>query len=273
MLIESNRHQTRIGVMEGDRLTEIFVEQHRHRGLVGNVYKGRVTRVLPGMQAAFVDIGLERDAFLYVRDVRDPSAETPAPSPSPSTPRRPSSRSDSTLDRSLDSDDLDPEDLESDDLDSGDPDSATLDSGRRMSNGWGRRDLAADDHPAIDDLVKLGQELVVQVVKDPLPNKGARITTHVTLPGRYLVLLPTVRHFGVSRRIEDETERERLLDLLAEIGSDEGGLIVRTVGEGEGLDEFRSDRDLLAHLWRQIRDRSQRVKAPTLLQTSSKVLR
>ena len=157
MLIESDPHQTRIAVLEDDRLTEIFVERHRHRGLVGNVYKGRVTRVLPGMQAAFVDVGLERDAFLYVSDVAS--------------------------------------DVESmDELEIDEP----------------RTEEPASPHgaPSIDELLKPGQEIIVQVVKDPLPSKGARISTHVTLPGRYLVLLPTVKHFGVSRRIEDETERD-----------------------------------------------------------------
>ncbi|HET9228702.1 MAG TPA: S1 RNA-binding domain-containing protein, partial [Thermoanaerobaculia bacterium] len=158
MLIESDPHQTRIAVLEDDRLTEIFVERHRHRGLVGNVYKGRVTRVLPGMQAAFVDVGLERDAFLYVSDVAS--------------------------------------DVESmDELEIDEP----------------RSEEPVNHHgaPSIDELLKPGQEIIVQVVKDPLPSKGARISTHVTLPGRYLVLLPTVKHFGVSRRIEDEAERER----------------------------------------------------------------
>jgi ribonuclease G len=220
MLIESDPHQTRIAVLEDDRLTEIFVERHRHRGLVGNVYKGRVTRVLPGMQAAFVDVGLERDAFLYVSDVAS-----------------------------------DVEAME--ELEIEEP---RNDSGQRSS------DDPSPHHPtpSIDELLKPGQEIIVQVVKDPLPNKGARISTHVTLPGRYLVLLPTVRHFGVSRRIEDEAERERLLGVLNGL-STSGGLIVRTVGEGKGLEEFESDLAYLSRLWDKIRQRAGKVSAPTLL--------
>jgi ribonuclease G len=217
MLIESDPHQTRIAVLEDDRLTEIFVERHRHRGLVGNVYKGRVTRVLPGMQAAFVDVGLERDAFLYVSDVAS--------------------------------------DVESmDELEIEEP----------------RSEEPANHHgaPSIDELLKAGQEIIVQVVKDPLPSKGARISTHVTLPGRYLVLLPTVKHFGVSRRIEDDAERERLLGLLHQlpvsIGGN-GGLIVRTVGEGKGIEEFESDLLYLSKLWEKVRQRAGKVSAPTLL--------
>jgi ribonuclease G len=220
MLIESDPHQTRIAVLEDDRLTEIFVERHRHRGLVGNVYKGRVTRVLPGMQAAFVDVGLERDAFLYVSDVAS-----------------------------------DVEAME--ELEIEEP---RNDSSQRSA------DDPSPHHPtpSIDELLKPGQEIIVQVVKDPLPNKGARISTHVTLPGRYLVLLPTVRHFGVSRRIEDEAERERLLGVLNGL-STSGGLIVRTVGEGKGLEEFESDLAYLSRLWDKIRQRAGKVSAPTLL--------
>ena len=241
MLIESDPHQTRIAVLEDDRLTEIFVERRRHRGLVGNVYKGRVTRVLPGMQAAFVDVGLERDAFLYVSDVAAdveamedieleesagderaasqpaPAASAPAPVPAPAAPP------------------------------------ATPASFQQQAA------------PSIADLLKPGQEIIVQVVKDPLPSKGARISTHVTLPGRYLVLLPTVRHFGVSRRIDDDAERERLLGLLNHLPVAGGGLIVRTVGEGRGTEEFESDLAYLSKLWEKIRQRAAKVSAPTLL--------
>jgi ribonuclease G len=214
MLIESDPHQTRIAVLEDDRLTEIFVERHRHRGLVGNVYKGKVTRVLPGMQAAFVDVGLERDAFLYVSDV---AGDVEAM-----------------------------EELE-------------IEEPRHHDEP-----PAHHAAPSIDELLKPGQEIIVQVVKDPLPNKGARISTHVTLPGRYLVLLPTVRHFGVSRRIEDEAERERLLGVLGALSTN-GGLIVRTVGEGKGGEEFETDLAYLSRLWEKIRQRAGKVAAPTLL--------
>jgi ribonuclease G len=222
MLIESDPHQTRIAVLEDDRLTEIFVERHRHRGLVGNVYKGRVTRVLPGMQAAFVDVGLERDAFLYVSDVAsDVEGIEEMEIEEPRSPRH-----------------------------HDEPSPASH--------------PAHHAQPSIDDLLKPGQEIIVQVVKDPLPNKGARISTHVTLPGRYLVLLPTVRHFGVSRRIEDEAERERLVAVLGQLATN-GGLIVRTVGEGKGAEEFDTDLAYLSRLWEKIRQRSGKVSAPTLL--------
>lgn len=211
MLVETDPHQTRIAVLEDDRLTEIFVERHRHRGLVGNVYKGRVTRVLPGMQAAFVDVGLERDAFLYVADVDVPAE-------------------------------------------------MDVEEAAEPSAGGSAQPL-----PPIEELLRAGQELIVQVVKDPLPNKGARITTHVTLPGRYLVLLPTVRHFGVSRRIEEPAERERLLALIEELAPPDVGLIVRTVGEGRTRDDFSGDLSYLPKLWQGLQHRASRVSAPVLL--------
>lgn len=218
MLVETDPHQTRTAVLEDDRLTEIFVERKRHRGLVGNVYKGRVHRVLPGMQAAFVDIGLERDTFLYVSDVGV------------------------TVPRGMGEEEEEAEDL--------DPSS----------------DAPADaSSPSITDLLKTGQEIIVQVVKDALPNKGARITTHVTLPGRYLVLLPTVRHFGVSRRIEDPEERDRLLALIQEAAPEDMGLIVRTVGEGRQREDLAPDLRYLPRMWAKLRERAERVSAPALL--------
>ncbi|HRC86936.1 MAG TPA: ribonuclease E/G, partial [Thermoanaerobaculia bacterium] len=219
MLVESDPHQTAIAVLEDDRLTEIYIERHRHRSIVGNLYKGRVTRVLPGMQAAFVDIGLERDAFLYVSDVVDEFASGP--------------REESNYD---------------------------LEETRGPGGGTPLATL-----PSIDELLKQGQELLVQVIKSPLPNKGARITSQVTLPGRYLVLLPTVHHLGVSRRIESEAERARLLELLSRIAPPSCGLIVRTVGEGRGAAEFETDLAYLSRLWQQIRERANRVSAPTLV--------
>ena len=235
ILVEDDPHQTRVAVLEDDRLTEVFVERRRHRGLVGNVYKGRVTRVLPGMQAAFVDIGLERDAFLYVSDVE----------------ARPVRGMDDGMEGESEAD--------TSGLGVGEPpeggehrESADLDS----------RDL---DSRSIDDLLKQGQEIVVQVVKDPLPNKGARITTHVTLPGRYLVLLPGVRHFGISRRIEDPEERDRLVELMRRIAPAQSGLIVRTVGEGRDREDFEADLDYLSSLWRRLLHRAERATAPTVL--------
>src|ERR1700716_2916658 len=161
MIISSNGHETMVAILEDDLVAEIFVERERHRGVVGNVYKGRVSKVLPGMQSSFIDLGLERDGFLYVADVID----------------------------SLD---------EFDKL-AGDDEDEKADAGK----GGRDRDRDRDrPQPKIEELLNQGQEIIVQVVKEPLGTKGARLTSHVTMPGRFLVFMPTVDHVGVSRKIE-----------------------------------------------------------------------
>jgi ribonuclease G len=218
MLVECDPYETRIAVLEEDRLVEVYLERQHHRGVVGNVYKGRVTRVLPGMQAAFVDLGLERDAFLYIADV---------------VPELPSEEE--------------------------------LDLAAAENDEEAPVAEPPPAEPTIDALLRSGQELLVQVSKDPLPNKGARVTTHVTLPGRFLVLLPTVRHLGVSRRIDDETERARLRTLLDELPREAGGLIVRTAGEGRERADFEADQRYLERAWRRIREAADRAGAPALV--------
>jgi ribonuclease G len=208
MLIDSDPYETRVGVLEDDRLVEIVVERHRHRALVGSVYKGRVTRVLAGMQAAFVDIGLERDAFLYVADAQPPTSERVEEEGSP--PRQ--------------------------------------------------------EELPIQSLVTSGQELLVQVVKDPLPEKGARVTTQIALPARFLVLLPGATRAAVSRRIDDAVERRRLAELADGLAI-EHGLIVRTAAEGCKLEDFVEDHRYLASLWNEIEERAREVDAPGLLHT------
>jgi len=240
MLVESDPHETRIAVLENDKLTEVYLERRHHRGVVGNVYKGRVTRVLPGMQAAFVDIGLERDAFLYVDDVVDGvHAE----------------------------EELDPGEALTRDAGGAGAEAP----GRPVPEEEGAETAAARDQdpptppPTIDSLLKAGQEILAQVTKDPLPNKGARVTTHVTLPGRFLVHLPTVDHRGVSRRIEDEAERQRLRELIEALANGGRGWIVRTAGEGREAAEFEADRAYLAGLWARVQEKAERASAPTLV--------
>src|SRR5205823_654964 len=215
IVINAAKHESRIAVLDDGQVVELWVERTRHRTIVGNIYKGRVTKVLPGMQSAFVDLGLERDAFLYVSDVV--------------------------------------EDLEEfDSADSTD-------------------DLSLDDVPqqraeaSISDLLREGQEIVVQVSKDTIAGKGARITSHITLPGRFLVYMPTVNHIGVSRRIENEEERVRLKHILESIPPGSGGFIVRTAGEQHNEDEFRAGMKYLIDSWEQIRRRAEKTSAPALI--------
>jgi ribonuclease G len=204
--------ETRVALRENSRLVAFRAERHRSSSVVGNLYKGRVTRVLPGMQAAFVDIGLSRDAFLYVREA--------------------GGILDDFTDIFMVDDD---EDLS--------------------------RSAASSN---IDDLLRQGQEVLVQVVKDPLGTKGARLTTYITLPGRFLVYLPTVRQRGVSRRITDLDERARLKDIIDEF-DDNHGWIVRTAGEDQGTSELAADRDYLVRMWGRIQSVSERSRAPTLI--------
>jgi ribonuclease G len=240
MLVESDPHETRVAVLEEDLLTEIYLERRYHRGVVGNIYKGRVSRVLPGMQAAFVDIGLDRDAFLYVADVYLPS-ESDAADAVPAVAGVLSGDDELELDTLVQEDE-------------------TL-----------AGEVVRPEHgpvPTIDSLLKVGQELLVQVTKDPLPNKGARVTTQVTLPGRFVVFLPTVSHVGVSRKIEDEDERLRLRELLESMPHSSrgtGGVIVRTAGEGRSAEDFAADLAYLRARWESVHSRAETAVAPALM--------
>ena len=239
MLVESDPHEIRVAILEQDRLTELFIERHHQLGIVCNIYKGRVNRVLPGMQAAFVDIGLERDAFLYVSEVMDPQ-----------------------LSDDLVHDDGDPEAAAPVSADGG-PEALDAESDPIRDERSSYQ--SALGKPTIDQLLKPGQEVVVQVLKDALPNKGARVSTQITLPGRSLVLLPGVGHLGISRRIEDEEEREHLRSVLEEIQPPGVGLIVRTAGADSSREDLGADLAFLTRLWERIRYRSERVSAPTLI--------
>ena len=203
VLINVTPREVRAALLENGILQEVFIERDTRRGLISNIYKGRVSRVLPGMQAAFVDIGLERTAFLHASDIAQP------PLPDGDTAEQPV------------------------------------------------RDIR--------ELVREGAEVLVQVVKDPLGNKGARLSTFITLPSRYLVLLPSGSGVGVSSRIEDEAEKERLRTLIVPLLTDEGGIIVRTAAEGASEQALRADLELLRKLWSVVREQSRQSKARTLI--------
>ena len=208
MLIESDPHETRVAVLEEEQLVEIVVERRRRRGLVGDIYKGRVTRVLEGMQAAFIDIGLERDAFLYVDDAGA--------------------------------------------------------SRQRLAAVEGAEEEGEEQAASIGDLVTRGEQILVQVRRDPLPQKGARVTTQIALPARYLVLLPDTGRAAVSRRIEDADERARLLELVGALVA-QHGLIVRTAGEGSVAGELAADHRYLLEVWSAVEDRAAKTSAPGLV--------
>jgi len=174
LIINAASYETRVALVENGHVVELFIERHTDRTIVGNIYKGKVVKVLPGMQSAFVDIGLPKAAFLYVGDV--------------------CVKVDESLARAF-GDDLDQTDL--------DP-----------------QIPSAADVP-IEDRLREGQDILVQVAKEPLGSKGARVTTQITIPGRNLVLMPMVKHVGVSRRIDDENEREKLREIMLSIKRDD----------------------------------------------------
>ena len=216
LVVNSTAYETRAGILEDARLTEVFIERVRKKGIAGNVYKGVVDKVLPGMQSAFVDIGLEKNAFLYVADVCDVV------------------------------DDWAIGDSAEDELDEAKPATPPV-------------------QLTIDELLSEGQEILVQVSKEPIGGKGARVTTHVSFPGRYLVYMPSARHIGVSRKIEDETERTRLRGIAQALRPEVGGFIVRTAGEGRDETQLGGDAEYLVRRWSEVLKRAEVSKAPELI--------
>src|SRR6185295_14018357 len=217
LIVSATPQETRVALLEDGLAAELFIEREAHRGHVGNIYKGRVTRVLPGMQSAFVDIGLERDAFLHVEDVLELLGEEPSTEEGEAPP-------------------------------------------------VAARPEAERELP-IEERLKEGQEVVVQVVKEPLGTKGARITSHISLPGRYLVFMPTVEHVGVSRKIVEDDERRRLKGILKELRTQRGGggLIARTVSLGKPREDLERDALYLSRTWDEVRARGARDRPPALL--------
>jgi len=214
IVINVASEETRVALLENRELVELYIDRRREGGIVGNVYKGRVVKILPGIQAAFVDIGLERAAFLYVSDAGADAEEYARM--------------------------IEEEGLE------------------------GRIEFKSTLH-SIEDILQEGQEVVVQVSKEPLGTKGARITSYISLPGRYLVLMPTVDHIGVSRRIKDGKERARLKEMVQAFKKPGMGYIVRTASEGVDSDALAADAEFLELLWQNIQKKREGVSAPALL--------
>ena len=226
LIINSRSYETRVALVENGVVVELHIERDSGRELMGNIYRGRVVRVLPGMQAAFVDVSLGRTAFLYVSDVyRDFSDFEQM------------MLNASEVDETLDTDKIE-------------------DPFKKQSGHSGFQ---------IEDLLHEGQSIMVQVSKEPLGNKGARLTSHVSLPGRHLVLMPTVNHIGVSRKIEDREERERLKGIIRDINPGSFGFIVRTVAENTSKEKLEAEMDFLLKLWENIKDKMEKSNNPGLL--------
>ncbi|MEZ4357158.1 MAG: Rne/Rng family ribonuclease [Eubacteriales bacterium] len=210
IIADINMHESRIALLENGEMVEFQTERTQRERLVGNIYKGKVANILPGMQAAFVDIGLNKNAFLYAGDILVDKSDFVFQN-----------------DRIIISNDL--------------------------------------EKMGISDMLKQGQDIMIQVLKQPGGSKGARVTTHITLPGRRLVLMPTVDHVGVSRKIENENERERLKLIVDRVRPKGMGLIVRTAAEGMQEEDFISEIKFLARLWEKIKERCEKLSAPRLI--------
>lgn len=208
LVVHGHGESLQTAVLENGVLTEFYWEPSETSGLVGNIYKGRIVNVLPGMQAAFVDIGLGKNAFLYVDDALHPNLE-----------RQPKEK------------------------------------------------------PSVEKLLRPGQELLVQVMKEPIGGKGARVTTHISLPGRSLVFMPNADYTAVSKKISGEQERGRLRAIGEELRRDEEGVIMRTAAEGESEEALRTDLQLLREQWRFIRERAKTASAPAELHREAGLMR
>jgi ribonuclease G len=270
MIISSSAHDTRVAILEEDQVVEIFIERERSRGVVGNIYKGRVSKVLPGMQSSFVDVGLERDAFLYVTEVvntveeferlesGDEDADEPTPEPA-AVAAGLASADGALLAPAREADDAAP------------AVNGAAGGGPRADRRARDRERERDrDRPdaKIEDLLKEGQEVLVQVVKEPLGTKGARLTSHVTMPGRFLVFMPTVDHVGVSRKIESREERSRLRGIVRTFREQHGftgGVIIRTAAAGRSEADIVSDLSYFHQIWTEIRQKTEARRPPALL--------
>ncbi|UCF37947.1 MAG: Rne/Rng family ribonuclease [Acidobacteriota bacterium] len=363
LIVSATSLETKLAIVEDDQVTEIFIERDKSKGTLGNIYKGRVTRVLPGMQAAFVDIGQERNAFLYVSDFfedyeeieeifperrqasdeyveedvgekkpgrgrrtrKPPRKQAPTqkgspgesergPQPAEKAPAGPEKKAPPLpapaglvakilpaelpmppgmrrppRSRQMDDQDFELAGILPDDLGrresarqskppqrtrrrrkariEPDTDIQTFPLGRSSRRSKSRRKNGSSSPvPLIGDLLKEGQEILVQVAKEPIAKKGARITSHIVLPGRFLVFMPTVDHVGVSRRIESAKERQRLRDIVQGLRGDvHRGFIVRTAGEDKTEAELRQDMVYLTRVWEQILSKVERSSAPALI--------
>ncbi len=221
IIVNKQLHESRIAILEGGKMVELLVERPDQRRMIGNIYKGKVERVLPGIQAAFINIGMEKRAFLHISDV---------------------ARYNPFADSETDEDDA----------------SNTRPQGRSR-----RRNSHRSDN--ISEWLNNGNEIMVQITKEPMGTKGPRCTTEISLPGRYLVMMPGQNHIGVSRKIKSTRERDRIRRIIREMKTEGDGLIVRSVSEGQKKDVLKRDLDYLMKDWDHIKKKADALDAPTLL--------
>jgi ribonuclease G len=272
IIINTTPEETRVALIGNKILTELYFDRKRDRRILGNVYKGVVEKVLPGMQAAFVNIGTEKAAFLYVADIM--------------IPREPSSAGGKEEPETVEFEEgsepwADKEGLPgAEEGQQGDPGEGQDEQGAASApRSEGPSGISAPGtspepvitrprrklHPGIEELLREGQEVVVQVSKEPIGTKGPRVTTYVSLPGRYLVHLPMVNHLGISRRIGQDSERQRLKEMICRLRKKGDGYIVRTVSDGMTEKEVQNDIGFLELVWQNIVKKRDKMKAPALI--------
>ncbi len=235
LVVNSAPHETRVALLENGTIVEVFIEREDETSIAGNIYKGRVQRVLPGMQAAFVDIGFDMAAFIYVDDVLDTASH-----------KMYQKFVQDTVENEADNDRAGMGTTE-----------------REKPHGSWKTSLTPEC--SIEDLLTEGQEILVQVAKSSIGTKGPRVTTHISLAGRYMVLMPTVDHIGISKRIEDEEERNRLRDLLLSMRENKFGYIFRTQAQGIDQLTIKKEMDFLNNTWNDIMAKSRAVSATALV--------
>ncbi|HUL72970.1 MAG TPA: Rne/Rng family ribonuclease [Vicinamibacterales bacterium] len=273
MIISSTSHETRVAILEDDQVVEVFIEREHSRGVVGNVYKGRVSKVLPGMQSAFVDLGLERDAFLYVSDVISPTEEAleeDEDSPASGGPEPPGANGGEPNGAGATNGGGEAAEVDRAPAAAAAPEGGNRPSGR-PDRDRDRRSRDRERQPPtakIEDLLKEGQEVVVQVVKEPLGTKGARITSHLSLPGRFLVYMPTVDHIGISRKIDSREERRRLRGVVLRFREQSGlpgGVIIRTAASNRSEEDLLADLTYFQQVWTEVQKRRETERTPAVL--------
>jgi ribonuclease G len=264
ILINGGQRETRVAILEDDRLVELLVDRQEQRRSVGNIYLGRIEAVLPGIQAGFVDIGLEKSAFLHASDLLEPEEDEEG------------------------EEDVDqPDGAESAEAESGSAQAPVAEErrgrgrrGRGGRNGSGGGEARQREvHPRgalpnISELLKKGETKLVQVTKEPIGTKGCRVTAQISLPGRFLVYMPYASRVGVSRKIEDREQRAKLREMVTRLlPKDAGGMIVRTVAEGVTEEHFKREIDSLLALWKKINRKKTFVRAPALVQRETSLTR
>jgi ribonuclease G len=239
ILINASQRETRVAILEDDQLVELLVDRPEARRMVGDIYLGKVEAVLPGIQAAFVDIGTEKSAFLHASDlVYDEGGDL--------------------------------EEDEEDDETEGEGEEQS--AGRGNGNGGGRPGRAKA--PPIQDVLKRGQDILVQVSKEPISTKGPRVTAQISMAGRFLVFMPFAARVGVSRKIGDREERRRLKEQVASVlPPNSGGVIVRTVGEDVTQDTFRNELTTLINQWKRIKRKTTFMRPPALIHRETSLTR